>query len=307
MCDFFNYKLMLKQIRPYMMPITMLVGGIFHNFFASIEWLMPYLIFAMLFITFCGVSVRHIRFSTMHIYLALIQIIGCVLIYVIVSPFHPVVAQGLMICLLTPTATSAPVITGMLGGSVTSVTAYSLIINVAVAVFAPLFFPIIYNHLGNDIGFLPAFISILKRLVMMMLLPMILAQLFRHFLPKINKTIVRHSSISFYLWIVALAIAVGRCVDFILVQDSTNYNVEIIIAVGALLICFLQFFAGKAIGAKYKDKIAGGQSLGQKNTILGMWMCQMYLNPISSIGPGAYILWQNIVNSYQVWRNRKNL
>jgi BASS family bile acid:Na+ symporter len=261
----------------------------------------------MLFITFCGISVRHIRFSKMHIWLAMIQILGCVLVYLIVLPVHSIVAQGLMICLLTPTATSAPVITGILGGSVTSVVAYSLIINIAVAVFAPLFFPIIYNHLGNEIGFLPAFFNILKRLALMMLLPMILAQFFRHFLPKINRQIVRYSGISFYLWTVALAIAAGRCVGFILAQDATNYNVEIIIAAGALVICLFQFFAGKAIGKKYHDKIAGGQSLGQKNTILGMWMCQMYLNPISSIGPGAYILWQNIINSYQVWRNRKSL
>ena len=290
-----------------MMPITMLVGGIFYNFFSSIGWLMSYLIFTMLFITFCGVSVHHIRFSKMYIWLALIQITGCVLVYLIISPVNPVVAQGLMICLLTPTATSAPVITGLLGGSVASVVSYSLIINFLVAVFAPLFFPIIYNHLGNDLGFFPAFFNILKRLALMILLPMVLAQFLRHFLPKINKYIVRHSSVSFYLWTVALAIASGRCVGFILAQDAENHNVEIIIAAGALLICLFQFFAGKAIGEKYHDRIAGGQSLGQKNTILGMWMCQMYLNPISSIGPGAYILWQNIVNSYQIWRNRKNL
>jgi len=47
--------------------------------------------------------------------------------------------------------------------------------------------------------------------------------------------------------------------------------------------------------------------LGQKNTILAIWMAQMYLNPISSIAPGAYVLWQNIINSYQVWLHRKNL
>jgi len=290
-----------------MMPITMLVGGIFYNFFSSFGWLMSYLIFAMLFVTFCSVSVRHIQFSKMYIWLALIQIVGCVFVYLIVSPVHPVVAQGLMICLLIPTATSAPVITGLLGGSVASVVSYTLIINVLVAIFAPLFFPVIYNHLGNDLVFLPTFFNILKRLALMMLLPMILAQFFRQFLPRISKYIVRHSSVSFYLWTAALAIASGRCIGFILAQDATSYNAEILIAAGALLICLFQFFAGRAIGKKYHDKIAGGQSLGQKNTVLGMWMCQMYLNPISSIGPGAYILWQNIVNSYQVWLNRKNL
>jgi len=290
-----------------MMPVTMLVGGIFYDFFASFEWLMSYLIFTMLFITFCSVSLRHIRFSTMHIWLLLIQIVGCLTIYFIVSPFHPVVAQGLMICLLIPTANSAPVITAMLGGKIASVAAYSLIINVSVAVFAPLFFPLIYHHLGEEIGFFSSFLNILQRLALMMLLPIFLAQIFRHFLPKINKIILRRSEISFYLWVIALAIAAGRCVEFIVAQDAKNYSIEIIIASGALAICLFQFFAGKTIGAKYDDKIAAGQSLGQKNTILGMWLAQTYLNPIAAIGPGAYILWQNIVNSYQVWRNRKNL
>jgi len=61
------------------------------------------------------------------------------------------------------------------------------------------------------------------------------------------------------------------------------------------------------IGKRYDDTVAGGQGLGQKNTILAIWMAQMYLNPIASIGPGAYVLWQNIINSYQVWLKRKTL
>jgi BASS family bile acid:Na+ symporter len=53
--------------------------------------------------------------------------------------------------------------------------------------------------------------------------------------------------------------------------------------------------------------VAGGQGLGQKNTVLAIWMAQTFLNPISSIAPGAYVLWQNMFNSWQVWRARKTL
>ncbi len=49
----------------------------------------------------------------------------------------------------------------------------------------------------------------------------------------------------------------------------------------------------------------GGQSLGQKNTVLAVWMAQSFLDPISSIAPTAYIVWQNFVNSWQIWRNGK--
>lgn len=82
---------------------------------------------------------------------------------------------------------------------------------------------------------------------------------------------------------------------------------EIAVAVSALVVCVSQFLIGRGIGKQYDDTIAGGQGLGQKNTILAIWMAQMYLNPIASIGPGAYVLWQNLVNSYQVWRKRKTL
>ena len=58
----------------------------------------------------------------------------------------------------------------------------------------------------------------------------------------------------------------------------------------------------RAIGRRYGDPAAGGQSLGQKNTVLAVWMAQSFLDPISSVAPTAYIVFQNFVNSYQIWR-----
>ncbi|MDR2824621.1 MAG: transporter [Prevotellaceae bacterium] len=288
-----------------MMPITMLVGGIFYNFFSSLGVLMPYMIFTMLFITFSGLTFRKIRFSKMHLYMLFIQLIISVLMYFIIAPFNEIVAQGVMICILMPTASSAPVITGMLGGSVASVSAYSLACNVGVAVVAPVLFSRIGQH--AEMPFLGAFLLILSRMATLMILPFVLSQIVRKLLPKVNKQILRRSNIPFYIWTVALAVATGRTVAFVLQQDAVNHTVETIIALVALPICLCQFMAGRKIGKKFGDKVAGGQGLGQKNTILGIWMCQTYLIPIAAIGPGAYILWQNIVNSYQVWRNRKSL
>jgi len=105
----------------------------------------------------------------------------------------------------------------------------------------------------------------------------------------------------------ALCVVTGRTVVFILNQNGNSHITEILVAIGALVVCVSQFVVGRGIGKHYDDTVAGGQGLGQKNTILAIWMAQMYLNPIASIGPGSYVLWQNIVNSYQVWRNRKNL
>ena len=73
----------------------------------------------------------------------------------------------------------------------------------------------------------------------------------------------------------------------------------------SLALCFLQFAVGRYIGKCYGDKIAGGQALGQKNTVLAIWMAQSYLNPLSSIVPTIYILWHNLYNSIQMMQKER--
>jgi BASS family bile acid:Na+ symporter len=141
----------------------------------------------------------------------------------------------------------------------------------------------------------------------LLFLPLALAVIMKKFTPNISNRIGSYSSLSFYLWSLALCVVTGRIVVFILKQNGSSHWIEILVAVGALVMCVSQFIIGRGIGNRYDDTVAGGQGLGQKNTILAIWMAQMYLNPISSIGPGSYVLWQNIINSYQVWRNRKSI
>ena len=67
----------------------------------------------------------------------------------------------------------------------------------------------------------------------------------------------------------------------------------------------MQFGVGRLIGRRYNDAVAGGQSLGQKNTILAVWLSQAFLDPVSSVAPTAYIVWQNLVNSFQLYLKGK--
>jgi ribosomal protein S18 acetylase RimI-like enzyme len=87
------------------MPLGMLVGVLLCREVAWLEqhtagMLTPTFIFLMLFFTFCRVDARKIRFSGMHIWLMLFQIVGSVAVYWALSYFSPVVAQGGMICVL---------------------------------------------------------------------------------------------------------------------------------------------------------------------------------------------------------------
>ena len=287
-----------------MMPIAMTLGAIFYSTFGSLSFLTPYLIFVMLFLTYCKLKFNEIRLSPLHLWLISFQIIGSVVVYLVISPINITVAQGIMICILAPTATAAPVITGMLNGKVASVTAYSLISNLTIALLAPVIFSLIGSY--NSMPFIDSFITILKPVFVLLFFPFAFAMLLQKFLPKVSTKIGTFSGFSFYLWSLALCIVTGKTVEFIIKQEAVSYSTEIFIAAGSLVVCVSQFLLGRKIGKKYDNTVAGGQSLGQKNTILAIWMAQMYLNPIASIGPGSYVLWQNMINSYQVWRQRKS-
>jgi len=300
-----NLNSMLKKIKPYMMPIAMTIGAVFYKFFDSLAFLTPYLIFAMLFLTYCNLKLKEIRFSKLHLWLIIIQIVGSVGVFLILRPFNITLAQGAMICLLAPTATAAPVITGMLKGNVASLTAYSLISNLTVALAAPVIFSLVGSY--NDLPFFESFYEIAKRVFVLLFLPFFVAILLQKIRPTLTNKLATYKNLSFYLWSIALSVVTGRTVQFIMIQEGKNYSIEIFIALAAMIICVAQFIVGRAVGRRHDDTVAGGQGLGQKNTILAIWMAQMYLNPIASIGPGSYVLWQNIVNSYQVWLKRKTL
>jgi len=287
-----------------MMPISITVGALFYKFFMALSFLTPYLIFGMLFFTYCALNLKQMRLSRLHIWLLLIQIPGSLIVFFILSPINITLAQGVMICVLAPTGTAAPVITGMLKGNVGSLTAYSLVSNMCVALAAPIIFSLVGSY--QNLPFFESFMAISQRVFVLLFLPFALAMVLQKVIPRATAVIASYSSISFYLWSLALCVVTGRMVVFILNQNG-SYATEVLIAAGALVVCAGQFLVGRALGKNYDDTIAGGQGLGQKNTILAIWMAQMYLNPISSIGPGAYVLWQNLINSWQVWLHRKNL
>lgn len=282
-----------------MLPLAMILGAVAYPLVSYIAFLTPYLIFLMLLVTFCKLSPHQIRIYPAHLWLLCIQLIGSITAYYLLRPYDPLIAQGAMICLLAPTATSSPVITGMLGGNVAFLTTYILLCNVAVAVFAPLFFSFMGSQ--SDMTFLSSFLFICKRVIPLLLLPLLVALGMRKFTPGIHRKIAEIPQVGFYLWAIALIIVMGQTMNFLMAQDNPDFRSEIGLAFVALVICCGQFLVGRRIGRKYGDPISSGQGLGQKNTILAIWMAQTYLTPISSLAPAAYVVWQNIINSYQLW------
>ena len=288
-----------------MLPIAMITGAVFYRYVQIISFLTPYLIFIMLLVTYCKLSLRNMNLSPLHVWLLGIQVIGSLLIYVLLYSFDPLVAEGTFICVFCPTATAAAVITGMLGGDIACLATYSLLSNMTVAIIAPFIFSFMGDHIS--LPFFESFLKIGTEMIPLLIFPFVCALILQKFLPKVHSALQNHQSISFYLWAISLTIVMGKTVSFIASRGNAEYKEEILIALFALIVCILQFILGKLIGKKYYNTIAGGQGLGQKNTVLAIWMALTYLNPLASIGPASYVVWQNSINSLQLWiREKRN-
>ncbi|MDD6209977.1 MAG: transporter [Bacteroidales bacterium] len=294
---------MFRILKNWMLPIAMLTGAVFHRLFEHLSFLTPYLIFSMLLLTFCKLSLKNIRFIPLHGWLLLIQTFGSILVYALFCFFNPVLAESALICVLAPTATAAAVITGMLGGNIAFLATYVLVSNLGTAIAAPIIFSLLGSH--SDMPFMQSFLYICKQVFPLLILPLLCAWGMQKFTPKLHMRLLGIHQLSFYLWAIALTIVMGKTVVFLVDQQNPNYTNEILIALLSLVICVLQFFIGRRLGKHYGDAISAGQGLGQKNTILAIWMAQIYLSPLASIGPAAYVVWQNSINSYQLWKKRK--
>ncbi|OAV72004.1 hypothetical protein Barb6_01302 [Bacteroidales bacterium Barb6] len=294
---------MYKFIKKWMLPLAMLTGIAAYPLLSPLIFLTPFLVFAMLLLTFCKLSPRDIHIRPAHLWLLLIQLTGSIAVYAAICPFNPLVAQGALVCILVPTATAAVVITGMLGGNVAFITTYQLLSNIAVALAAPAIFSLVGTH--TQMPFLESFLYICRRIVPVLILPLFLAWLIRSLAPAVHRRLTALQEVSFYIWSFSLTLVTASTVNSLVNQKTHNYTVEFSLAAVSFLICIGQFLLGRRIGRHYGDSVSAGQGLGQKNTILAIWMAHAYLNPISSIAPAAYVLWQNLINSLQLWRKDK--
>ena len=191
----------------------------------------------------------------------------------------------------------------ILGANLERVTTYTLMGNLMVAVVAPIYFSFVGNNV--DMPFLESFGLILSKIFPIIVLPMLVNIVFRQILPQVSQFLIRSRKLSFYLWALALMITIGKTIGFIFTNGSTHPTLIFELSLASAIICAVQFWIGKKVGKRYGDQVAGGQNLGQRNSAMGIWLAYTYLDPLSSIFPAAYSIWQNLYNSYQLYAHDK--
>lgn len=296
---------MIKRLRPFVLPIAILVGLLFHRQCHILKIIVPTLIFIILLLNFVSVDIKKMKFKELYIILMLFQVIIGIGAYLLLTGLrvNEIVAQGVLIGVICPVAASVVVIACMLGADRETVTTFTIVDNIMLAILIPVIFSFVGTH--RAMPFLNSFLLILSKVGTTIGLPFVAAILLQRFLPKITAFLSDHSGASFYLWACALCITLGQTIDFIFIHGKGNGSSILSLGITSVVMCILQFGFGKWIGHKYGDTVAGGQLLGQKNTAMGLWIANTYLNPLSSVYLAFYCIWQNLFNSWQIWRHEK--
>ena len=309
---------LIRLLKDWTLPVAIATGCIVYMIFALVpqldtfapcaapvfDALLPMFMFLVLFVTFCKVDFRRLRPVAWHWWLGAFQMLGVGVVMAAVIAYslkgnRLILAEALLTCIISPCASAARVVTQKLGGNLEEMTTYTFLSNFITALMIPVCFPLLDG--GREMHFLAAFSLILYKVFTVLVVPMLLAYVVKHHAKRLCRRIVSVKDLSYYLWGCSLLIVSGTTMKNIFHADTT-LRFLLLIAAGSLLLCICQFACGRTIGRRFGETVNAAQGLGQKNTAFAIWIACTYLSPLSAVGPGCYILWQNIINSIEIWR-----
>ena len=307
--------------RKFALPCSLVLGALGYLIFANVPFLqplgdavgprlvelMPVVLFALLYVTFCKIEIKEMKPKTWHFVLQLIRTSLALLMVIAICLFGKnyeakVILEGAFICFICPTAAAVAVVTEKLGGSIGSLTTYTVIANIFTMIIIPSLFPMVEK--GADVSFLYMSMMVFRNVTTVLVVPLLLALLSRKFLPRFVDKVKSVKDLGFYMWCFNLTILMGETLRNFLHATVSGWILALLLVV-PLVVCLVQFAIGKAVGRHWDASISAGQALGQKNTIVGIWLTLTFLNPLAAVAPGAYVVWQNLVNGWQLWYKEK--
>lgn len=307
--------------RKFALPCSLVLGALGYLIFAYIPFLqplgdvvgprlvelMPVVLFALLYVTFCKIEIKEMKPKAWHFVLQLIRTSLALLMVIAICLFGKnyetkIILEGAFICFICPTAAAVAVVTEKLGGSIGSLTTYTVIANIFTMIIIPSLFPMVEK--GADVSFLYMSMMVFRNVTTVLVVPLLLALLSRKFLPRFVDKVKSVKDLGFYMWCFNLTILMGETLRNFLHATVSGWILALLLIV-PLAVCLVQFAIGKAVGRHWDASISAGQALGQKNTIVGIWLTLTFLNPLAAVAPGAYVVWQNLVNGWQLWYKEK--
>jgi BASS family bile acid:Na+ symporter len=308
---------LLAWFRDWMLPLAIILGIGLYLLYHYTTFLRPVgpalhvvasegqrlVIALLLFFQFVRTAPQQLRLRRWHLVALLLQVGGFVGFAALAARLPEggarILAECAMLCLICPTASAAGVITDRLRGSLAETVTYLLLVNVAATLLIPTVIPMVRP--SADLGFWQYVLRIAAKVFPVLVLPCLLAWLVRYTMPRLQERLVRWAPNAFYIWFFGLLLAMILATRALLLSGLGAGILALILAV-SLATCAFQFWTGRRIGRDRAESMTAGQSLGQKNTGFLIWLGYHYLTPVTSVAGGLYAIWQNIFNSWQLYR-----
>ncbi len=276
--------------------LVALVAGALLPGLSPWSWLIRWILCGMLFLGFLTMPLSDLKPRRAHLRLLFAWPVFMAAGWFALRPFgHDAALAGLLVA-ATPTATAAPVITSFLGGNVGFVSVSFLGSNLVAVGALPLLlaFLVPAGQIPSTWGFAASTLALVG-------LPLIAALLVRGLLVRMNRKPGKTGGISFPLWLSALVLASAKTAAFLENTAGIPWGQILSIAAGSFALCAAQFLVGRRLG-RPGFEMEAGQSMGQKNTMLTLWLGLAACGPIPALGPAFYVLWHNLWNGFQLGR-----
>ena len=309
-----------RLIREWMLPAAIVLGiglFLFYHFTPALhaygKWLHPLasegqrlVISVLLFFQFVKISPHDLQITRWHLRALAIQVglfLVCGVGVLLLEPGTPrMLLECAMLCLICPTASAAGVITDRLGGNLASTVTYLVMINLAATFLIPLVIPIV--NPSALMGFWTYVGHIALKVFPVLILPGLLAWVIRYTTYRLQRALMRWASNSFYIWGLGLTLGMVLATRALLLSHLDFWSVAGIVAV-SVITCFFQFWAGHRASKNRVNNLTAGQALGQKNTGFLIWLGYNYMTPVTSVAGGLYAIWQNLYNSWELYRKER--
>ena len=194
----------VRFLKDWTLPVAIITGTAIYLIFAYVPALdeaavrlapicktgLPVFMFLVLFVTFCKVDFHKLRPVRWHWCVGLFQILFVAITVGLILAFdmrgnNLILLEALLISIICPCASAAPVVTMKLGGNLEEMPSYTFLSNLITATLVPVCFPLINSE--AHISFASAFFTILKEVFYVLLLPMVFAYFVKHYMHKFHK------------------------------------------------------------------------------------------------------------------------
>lgn len=295
----------MSQIRIILMPFAIILGILLPQMH-FLSKLSPYLIGLMMVLTFVSKVPPQKHGATFKIesrsfMVSVILIIILTGLASLLGWSKEILLAGVIIC-LAPPANAAPAMCKILGGN----PILALKIFISGHLIACFSIPLIIGVFTESPDqFLTISQKIFNSIQPIITIPLAIALGLRSFYPELAERVVYFQKYTIFIWTFAVFIILAKASHNIREMGvSTLWESGNLprIAILSLVLCVLLFLLGWMTDKKHP--IESSQSMGQKNTVLVIWIAEMYISPIAALGPVCYVIWQNIVLTWMS-RNHK--